>query len=306
MRSIAAMTDPPPFDDRVQNLGLHEVDRALSANYGRLSKSQRQVIDHLLRDARYAAVTPGTDIAKALGVSESTVTRAAQALGFAGYPDLQMRLRAQFATRTPERIASVVTELGDDPAAAAARVMLEDAANVRQTAEDLVPEDVTTAIDALVAAHSVYVFGARGSFGVALILGVGLQLLLPDARILHQTAGNLPDQLLSMSADDALVAVSLRRVDRVTVSVLKHAHRLGAAAIIITDHRSSTVTRMADLSLVVRPAPLRLTPSYAAAASLVNALITAMSLRLRDHAHSRLQLAEQLWHDFATIEDTIG
>lgn len=299
------MTDSPLSDDHAKKAGLHAVDHALTENYARLTKAQRHVIDHLLRDTRYAAVTSGAGVAKALGVSESTVTRAAQALGFAGYPDFQMHLRAHFATRTPERLASAVTELGDDPVAAAVRVMLEDAANVRQTAEDLVPEDVTAAIDALVAARSVSIFGSRGSFGVALMLGVGLQLLLPDARILHQTAGNLPDQLLSMSGDDALVAVSLRRVDRVTISVLKHARRVGAATIIITDHRSSTVTRLADIPLVVRPAPLRLTPSYAAAASLVNALITAMSLRLRDQSQPRLQLAETLWRDFATLEDFV-
>ncbi len=37
----------------------------------------------------------------------------AQALGFAGYPDLQMQLRAHFATRAPERVASAAFELGD-------------------------------------------------------------------------------------------------------------------------------------------------------------------------------------------------
>lgn len=297
------MPDSAPFDEREKKAGLRAIDQALTENYGRLSKSQRHVVDHLLRDTRYAAVTSGAEVAKALGVSESTVTRAAQALGFAGYPDLQMQLRAHFATRAPERVASAAFELGDDLAAAAIRVMLEDAANVRQTAEDLVTEDVTAGIDALVAARSAYIFGSRGSFGIAIMLGMGLQLLLPDARVLNQTAGNLPDQLLSLTGEDALIAVSLRRVDRVTISVLTHANHVGATTIIITDQRASAVTRLADILLVVRPAPLRLTPSFAATASLVNALITAMSLRLRDQSQARLQLAEGLWQDFATIED---
>jgi DNA-binding MurR/RpiR family transcriptional regulator len=297
------MTELPHLDRADREGGLREVDRALAENYARLSKSQRRVIDHLLRDTRYAAVISGPELAKALAVSESTVTRAAQALGFTGFPDLQAQLRLHFVTSVPERVASTVAELGDAPIAAALHIMLEDADNIRQTAEDLVPGDVAAAVDALVAARRVYIFGSRGSFGLAIMLGMGLRLLLPDARVLNQAAGDLPDQLIPMDAEDALIAVSLRRVDRVTVDVMHHAHRTRAAMVVITDHRSSVITRLADIPLVVRPAPLRLTPSYAAGASLVNVLITMTSLRVRDRARPHLQTAEGLWHDFATHED---
>jgi DNA-binding MurR/RpiR family transcriptional regulator len=228
-------------------------------------------------------------------VSESTVTRAAQALGFTGYPDLQERLRDRFVHSVSERLASTAIELGDGSAAAALRVMLEDSENIRRSVEDLAPEAIEAAIERLLSARSVYLFGSRGSLGLALMLAMGIRLLLPDVRILSETAGDLADQLIPLAPEDALVVMSLRRIDSAAVSVVRHAAEVGAKIIVITDHRSSVITRLADIPLVVHSSSPRLTASYASSASLVNALITATTLRVHDQAKPTLKLAERLW-----------
>jgi DNA-binding MurR/RpiR family transcriptional regulator len=275
--------------------GLREIDDALVANYETLSSGQRRVIDHLLDDTRRAAVITGPELARALSVSESTVTRAAQALGFTGYPDLQERLRDRFVHSVSERLASTAIELGDGSAAAALRVMLEDSENIRRSVEDLAPEAIEAAIERLLSARSVYLFGSRGSLGLALMLAMGIRLLLPDVRILSETAGDLADQLIPLAPEDALVVMSLRRIDSAAVSVVRHAAEVGAKIIVITDHRSSVITRLADIPLVVHSSSPRLTASYASSASLVNALITATTLRVHDQAKPTLKLAERLW-----------
>jgi DNA-binding MurR/RpiR family transcriptional regulator len=288
----------------VDDSGLRSVHAAVAEHYDRLSPGQRRVIDRLLADTRYAAVVSAPELAIEVGVSESTVTRAAQALGFAGYPDFQARLRQRFVDGVPERVEASIADLGDTPAAAAIRVMLEDAESVRATAEDLDPATLSAIVDLLVDARRVYVFGARGSFGLALILSIGLRLLLPDSRLLNQTGGDLPDQLLDMNDQDVLVAVSFRRVDRATVDVLKQAARVGAQIVGIGDHLSSPVARSAKRMLVARMGPLRLMPSYAVGASLVNAVATAVSLRQHGHSAPHLRAAEQLWDDFGTYAET--
>jgi DNA-binding MurR/RpiR family transcriptional regulator len=275
--------------------GLREVDRALAANYDKLSPSQRRVIDHLLSDTRVAAVITGPELARSLNVSESTVTRAAQTLGFAGYPDLQERLRRQFVHGVPERLASTATELGGNNASAALRVMLDDAENIYRTVEEVAPATFDAAIDALLAARSVYLFGSRGSYGLALMLSTGLRLLLSDVRLLSQTAGDLIDQMISLGPGDVLVAFSMRRIDRIAVDVVREAHGVGAKVVVVTDHRSSVITRLAHFPIVIRSGSPRLTASYATGASVVNALITAASLQMRDTVNPTLERVERLW-----------
>jgi DNA-binding MurR/RpiR family transcriptional regulator len=297
MSDMASHVDAPAAGQPLaqERTGLREIDRALATNYDSLSPGQRRVIDHMLSDTRMAAVITGPELARALRVSESTVTRAAQALGFAGYPDLQERLRTQFVHGVSERLATTAVELGDGSAAAALRVMLEDAENIRRTVEELTSAEFDDAVEALLAAQRVFLFGSRGSLGLALMLGMGIRLLLPDVRILSETAGDLADQLIPLRPSDVLVAFSMRRVDRVAVDVVRQACTAGAHVIVVTDHRSSVITRLASNPLVVRSSSPRLTASYATGASLVNALITATSLRARDQASPTLQRAEQVW-----------
>jgi len=186
---------------------------------------------------------------------------------------------------------------------AAIRVMLEDAESVRATAEDLDPLALSAIVDLLIGARRVYVFGARGSFGLAVILAMGLRLLLPDARLLNQTGGDLPDQLLDMNAEDVLVAISFRRVDRASVDVLKHAARIGAASVGIGDHLSGPLARTASRMLITRMGPLRLMPSYAVGASLINAVATAVSVHRHGASAPHLRAAETLWREFGTYAD---
>jgi DNA-binding MurR/RpiR family transcriptional regulator len=280
--------------------GLREVTAAVADGYDRLSPGQRRVIDRLLADTRLGAVISAAELAREAGVSESTVTRAAQTLGFAGYPDLQARLRERFLdpAAVPARVEAGLAGLGDTPEAAALRVMLEDAENIRATAEDLHPETLRAAVDRLVAARRVYVFGTRGSYGLAAILSLGFRLILPDVRLLNQTVGDLADQLVPLCADDAVIVISFRRVDRVTLVVLRHAAKVGASRIALTDGLSNPIARLTDLALIARVGPLRLLPPYAPGASLVNALLTAVSLRTHVEAAPRLQTAERLWKEF--------
>ena len=280
--------------------GLREITTAVADGYERLSPGQRRVIDHLLADTRVGAVISATELAREAGVSESTVTRAAQTLGFGGYPDLQARLRERFLdpSAVPGRVEVGLADLGDTPEAAALRVMLEDAESIRATAQDLHPEVLREAVERLVNARRVYVFGSRGSHGLAVILSLGLRLILPDVHLLAQTSGDLADQLVPLTATDMLVAISFRRVDRVTLAVLRHAARVGAGRVALTDGLSNPVARLAEVSLIAHVGPLRLLPPYAPGASLTNALLTAVSHRTHLNAAQQLQTAERLWQDF--------
>ncbi|MDQ3443449.1 MAG: MurR/RpiR family transcriptional regulator [Chloroflexota bacterium] len=287
----------------IRATGLSEVDRAIDAHYDDLSAGQRRAIDRLLADTRYGAVVSAPQLADAIGVSESTITRAAQTLGFTGFPDLQRHLRARFVAPVQDRLAPLEAEAAETESLAR-HVMLDDAARIREMAEDLAPEDIEAVVQALVGAGRVLVFGERGSHGLALMLVMGLRLVLSDARLLTQHAGDVPDQLLGLESDDVVVAVSFRRVDRMTVNVLRQARSVGATAIALTDHRSSPAARAADLTLIARTGILRLMPSFAPGASLVNAILEEVAVRTQPGVAARLRDAEDLWTKFGSYAET--
>jgi DNA-binding MurR/RpiR family transcriptional regulator len=236
------------------------------------------------------------------GVSESTITRAAQALGFTGFPDLQRHLRARFVAPVQDRLIPIdASDVEAD--SIAVHVMRDDAQRIMEMAEDLSAEEMTAVVDALVDARQVLIFGERGSHGLALMLAMGLRLILSDVRLVSHEFGDLPDQLLGLDSTDVVVAIGFRRVDRVTVAVLKRARTVGARTIALTDHRSSPAARLADLTLIARTGILRLMPSFAPGASLVNAILEEVAARRRPGVIDRLAEVEDLWNHFGSYID---
>lgn len=280
-----------------------EIEEAIAANYERLAPSQRRIIDTVLADKRYAAYS-AAELARELRVSESTVTRAAQALGFSGYPDLKARLRDWlFGIPVSARIEASVAELGDTLAAASLRAIQDDIAALQATASEIDPARLEVIVDVLVTAERIHIFGARGSHGLAEILAMNLRLLRPAVHILNQTAGDLADQMIDIYPGDALVAISFRRLDQLTVDLVKQVSAEGTKTIAITDHRANALARAASYTLVARLAPLRLLPSYASGASLIHVLTAVVSLRLHKGASIRIQRAERLWQALDTHLD---
>jgi DNA-binding MurR/RpiR family transcriptional regulator len=293
--------DTPPAPESA-NRGLSEIDRAIEANYDRLSAGQRRAIDRLMADTRYGAVVSAPQLADAIGVSESTITRAAQALGFTGFPDLQRHLRARFVAPVHDRLIPIdASDVEAD--SIAVHVMRDDAQRIMEMAEDLSAEEMTAVVDALVNARQVLIFGERGSHGLALMLAMGLRLILSDVRLISHEFGDLPDQLLGLDGKDVVVAIGFRRVDRVTVAVLQRARSVGARTIALTDHRSSPAARLADLTLIARTGILRLMPSFAPGASLVNAILEEVAARRRPGVIDRLAEVEDLWNHFGSYID---
>ena len=272
-----------------------QVETAIIAHYQRLAPSQRRIIDTLLADKRYAAYS-AAELARELRVSESTVTRAAQVLGFSGYPELKAQLRERlFGGPVADRIEASVAELGDTLGAASLRAIQDDIAALQATAREIDPARLELIVEVLVAARRIHIFGARGSHGLAEMLGLNLRLLRPDVHVLSQTAGDLGDQLIDLAPEEVLIAISFRRLDRVTVELVRQAAQMHIPTIAITDHRANALARLATHTLVARLAPPRLLPSYASGASVVHALATVVSLRLHKTAAARLQRAERAW-----------
>ncbi|CAN5219117.1 MurR/RpiR family transcriptional regulator [soil metagenome] len=272
----------------------------MRARYGELSPAHRRVAQYLLADGRRAALVPAADVAWTLQLSEATVVRFAKALGFEGYPALRQQLRERFLTYATslDRLAATSDERARDRTDVLARVLADDADSILRTLA-LVPQGTFDAVvNGIVAARTVYVVGFRGSAGIALILGMGLRIFLPETRVVATNVGDTAEQLLSLRAGDCVIVVSYLRYSGQTLETLRYARDAGARTVALTDSPTSPVARLADLVLLARAATPRVMASYAPAASVASALIEAVAVKRGRRAHRSLRQAETLWGRF--------
>ena len=276
-----------------------EFEALVAQRYATLSPAHRRVADYLLSDGRRAALVPAADVAKDLRVSEATVVRFAQALGLAGYPELRDRLRERFlVTATSlDRLAASAEERGGRNGVLE-RVLAEDADAVLGTLAQIPRDTFAAVVEAIVSARRTYVVGFRGSAGLALVLGMGLRIFLPETRVIAVNVGDTAEELLSLRRGDLVIVISVLRYSGQTLEILRYAHDAKARTVAITDSPISPVARLADLVLLTRGTSPRTMASYAAIASVASALTEAVAARRGGNASRSLRDAESLWDRF--------
>jgi DNA-binding MurR/RpiR family transcriptional regulator len=150
------------------------------------------------------------------------------------------------------------------------------------------------------AAGSVYVMGLLSSYGLAWVFWVMANYLRPNVHLLAHT-GALPNQLINVGPDDALLAVSHRRYARQTTLAMRHVGQRGGRVILVTDSELSPPARFADLVLVAPGSSAVMFDSGCAALAVLEALAEAMSERLEASLFDRLEVMDRVFEDFGAF-----
>jgi DNA-binding MurR/RpiR family transcriptional regulator len=153
------------------------------------------------------------------------------------------------------------------------------------------------AVTDLEKAKRVFVVGLRGAHAPALTLATYLRFLGKQAQLLVPGHGELWDILQGIEKTDLVIGISLPRYTRVTVEVLKHARKQRARVGAVTDSPLSPLARHAHWVLTAECQMDSFIESFTAATSLINALLTAMSIQKPGKTLRILREQEALWEE---------
>jgi len=263
-----------------------------------LTPAQRRIMQYIMAHYEEAIFLTASELAQSVGVSEATVVRLAQALGFDGYPNMQKRFRQGLQNRLStvtrlEQTVDHVKQVGD----VVVKVLQEDMHNLSQTLRDLPIEVFERAVADMQAAEKIFVVGLRGAHAPALTLGTYLRFLGKETHLLMPGHGELWDTLQGLGETDLVVGISFPRYTRATVEILEYSRRQQARVGAITD---SPLSPLADYAHWVLTAHCRLDSfieSFTATTSLINALLTAMSIQTPGETLRILREREALWEE---------
>jgi DNA-binding MurR/RpiR family transcriptional regulator len=261
----------------------------------KLSKGQRRVTDYLYHNYGETVFLTASEIGRRVGVSTSTVTRLAGALGYDGFPRLQDAFRGlvRGERSTVSRLQQAAGD-GGKGRDVVARVFASDLENLRLTHQELDRAAMDRAAAAVLGARQVFIAGLRSAHGLAVLLHFGLELSVGTAWLLMPGIGDLPEQMSRMGKGDILVAISFARYARQTYEILLQAKSRGVRIVAITDRATSPLALEADVALVARTNLKSIIESYVSPLSLINALVTLIASRNR-RSLRRLADFERLW-----------
>lgn len=268
-----------------------------------LAPGQQRIARLLLSDPEGTAFRSITETAQAAGVHQSSLVRFASSLGLRGYPALVKLCREQLTEQvhlvnrferarqhgTSEELLTSVVE--------------HDQQNVARTFARIDPGEWDRIVGSLADAPRVHVMGLRKCLSVAQLMSYLLHMVRPDVHLVAPTTGSLVDELRDVRSEDVFVAVSIRRYTADTVRATELARRRGARTVALTDDAASPLASAADHVLYVETGGVTLLRSLSAFVSLVQALATAVALRMGTRSRSELLQDEELLDAFEVYDE---
>lgn len=285
------MTDAPPTGKDL----ISQINEATPA----LSKGQKLIAGYIVANYDKAAYMTASALAAEVGVSESTVVRFANAMGFDGYPELQSRIRDTVRVRmtSVQRIESVNVRMDEEEILNS--VLLNDADKIKATLDAIDPAEFSKAVDMILGGRNIYIMGMRSSAVLAEFMNYYFGMLFDNVRLIRPAGGSeIFEHLMKLHSDDVVVAVSFPRYTTGIVNAVEYAAKTGAQVVAITDSLSSPIVPHAAAVLVAKSEMASFVDSLVAPMSLINALIAYIGKKKHAEVTETLSRLETVWKEY--------
>ena len=270
----------------------------IQKQFPKLSKGQKRIAHFIIENYEKAAFMTASKLGMETNVSESTVVRFANNLGFEGYPQLQRSLQDIIKTKltTVQRV-DMDKEYSSDMEVVQ-RIMKSDMDNLRHTIDTINAEKIESVINMILKADRVYVLGLRSSKSLADFLGFYLGLIKGDVVLVGHGISDIYEQMLRISEKDLLISLSFPRYSSRSIEVTRYAKEQGTKIVAITDSEISPIASMADEYLTAKSSMASFVDSLVAPLSLLNALIVAIGMREKSDIKEHFNKLESIWEKY--------
>lgn len=273
---------------RVQSSGcLAQVRAHLSALYPALQRVGEFVLDH----PDDVITLPIQEMAERIGVSEATIVRFTQAVGYSGLRAFKLALVGERAAPAVDIFHEEV-RLEDDPLTVARKVLRSDIQAIADTLALLDTQQIEPALEALQRAHRIEVYGVGSSAPIAVdayyrLLKVGLPVaVVTDAHMMAVSAAAL------IPGDVAFIVSHTGRTTE-TLNAAAKAAEAGATVISLSSHSQTPLDQYAAIRLVTadRETAFRTEAmaSRIAHLSLIDALCVNLAIRNLEGATAAME-----------------
>lgn len=265
--------------------------------YSTLAQSDRKLADYLLEHTEHARHLSSQQLAADVGVSQSSVVKFAQKLGYKGFPALKLALSDALASGA--RPVPVHNEiLANDPLKRVGEKLLEEKLAAMNASLDINSEEkLLEAVTLLGNARRILLVGIGASGLVAKNLAWKLMKIGVNA-VAEQDTHALLATVQAMNNEDVLLAISHSGERREINLAADEALRIGVKILAITGFTPNALQQRASHSLytiaeeqATRSAAIS---STSAQLLLTDLLFMALVQRDSEHAPERIRHSEEL------------
>lgn len=226
----------------------------IRAERDRMSAMERRIADYIVENAHFLRDYSSQQLADALGISQSSIVKFAQKLGFKGYPDLKFSIGEALAREEgngnghPDAAAAAVPA---HPHAQVADELWRRKSQAEQETRLLnPPEDIDAIARAIHRANAVFVIGL-GEDGIPARAFAMKLSLLGILAVHHFDPALMAAGLSGAGKRDVLLVFSEQGQQPTLTRMLQDFQPRIGHAISVTRHSANPLRAQADMSLLV-------------------------------------------------------
>ena len=222
----------------------------LRSERDRMSAIERRIADFILENAQLLRDYSSQQLANALGISQSSVVKFCQKLGFKGYPDLKLAINE--AVIRADSNGGALPQPQDVSSANAQGYGLWLRKSEAEEATRLInpPGTLTLVAEAIGRAGTVFIIG----LGEDDLHARALALRLAQLGILtvhNFDAAHMTASLSAAKPDDVLLAFSEHGLQPALCQLARHMRSQRGKVVTVTRHSANALRALADLALLV-------------------------------------------------------
>ena len=250
-----------------------------------LTPKARILGNYILKNPRKAVFMTTKELAETCRVSEATVVRFVNQLGYKGYGAFQQALRDFVDTELTLLDRTDMSDMEGPGKDRLRRVVFEEMDNLKHFFETVDLNVLSSVVDFFEKSNSIYIIGSRLSYTFAYYLGWSLTKIRPDVRILKGSDSTSIDWLTIAAPESLVVIIATTRYPNELIRLGKMVRRLGMTLIVIADSSLCPLTHFAHLSLI---APARNIP-FIGNPTTISCIINYLVLELASRNGIRLK-----------------
>jgi len=274
-------------------------------NMSNLSKGQKLIATYILAHYEKALYLTAARLGTIVGVSESTVVRFANELGYDGYPKLQEALEELVKSKLTAMQRMEVTTGRIDQKNVFRSVLQTDADQIRYTIDQVDEANFQEAVTKIIEAKTIYILGVRSCAGLASFLSFYFNIIFENVKLVNtNSVSEMFEIIHRVAPEDVVIGISFPRYSKRILKALEFSRSRDATIVAVTDSLLSPLAKLADYPLIGRSEMISFVDSLVAPMSILNALIVAISLRKKDAIAYNLDKLEKVWTEFEVYDDT--
>ena len=267
-----------------------------------LTKSEIRISRYILKNQDEVAFTSVAELASHLEVSEATVVRFAQTLGFSGFPDMRTALQASFRTRVTHssRLRGRLDELreGGD---IFEQLTVREMDYLAHALETVSRQALADAVELMRTRSRIYLLGQGPSVSLVSLLEVRLRRFGRPVTALTVTGREMLETLFQMTKDDLLFAICFFDVNPALQMALDYAQEVGCPSILLTDTLESILPDKAQVILSARRGPVSEFHSLVVPMNIINTLLLMLARQDQPNVMSSLDRLDALRERYADL-----